>query len=102
MEYTILVIEEAENELDESFIWYETQKIGLWDEFIQYIQISFDFIKNHPESSEKKKKNIYRHLMNKFPFGIYYTIEKEVNQIQIISILHFKRNPKIWRKRLKK
>jgi len=29
MEYTILVIEEAENELDESFIWYETQKIGL-------------------------------------------------------------------------
>ena len=40
--------------------------------------------------------------MNKFPFGIYYTIEKEVNQIQIIAILHFKRNPKIWRKRLKK
>lgn len=68
MEYALLLLEEAENELDESFIWYEIQRIGLGDEFINYINAAFKFIKNHPEASEKKNKYIYRHVISKFPY----------------------------------
>lgn len=100
MEYKILYLEEAETDIDESYIWYETQRIGLGNEFIQHLEIAFDFIKKYPEASENKKKNIFRFIMNKFPFGIYYKVEKEQNQIQVIAILHFKRKSNIWRRRL--
>ena len=102
MSYKISLLEEAENELDESFIWYETQKIGLGDEFISHIEKSFEFIKNNPQASQKKRKNVYRHVMKRFPFGIYYSIDQKQSQIQILGILHFKRKPNVWRKRLKR
>ena len=102
MNYRIFLLEEAENELDESFIWYETQKIGLGAEFISHIEKSFEFIKNNPHASQKKRKNVYRHVMKKFPFGIYYSIDQKQIQIKIIGILHFKRKPTVWRKRLKR
>ena len=44
MNSKVILLEEAESELDEAFIWYETQKIGLGEEFIRHIEKSFKFI----------------------------------------------------------
>jgi toxin ParE1/3/4 len=101
MAFTIILIEEAENELDESFIWYESQKIGLGLEFVNHIEKAFEFIKNNPKLSAKKTKNVYRFVMKKFPFGIYYTIDITLSQIHVIGILHFRRKPSIWKKRIR-
>jgi len=102
MDYSILLLEDAENDLDEAFIWYENQRIGLGEEFIKYVEIAFDFIKKHPKASERKEINVHRSIMDKFPYGIYYKMDQEHSQIQIIGILHFKRTPNLWKKRLKK
>jgi plasmid stabilization system protein ParE len=102
MEYVVLLLDEAENELDEAFIWYESQKIGLGIEFVDSLNKAFEFLKKHPEASAKKKKSVYRYVMSRFPFGIYYILDKKLFQVQVIAILHFKRKPGIWRKRLKK
>jgi toxin ParE1/3/4 len=102
MDYQIQVLDEAEEDIDESFVWYESQRTGLGYEFIFNLDEAFDFIKRQPEASVKRKKNIYRHVMNRFPFGIYYRIDKRLNLIYILAILHFKRKPTIWRRRQKR
>jgi len=99
MDYRLLVLDEAENDIDESFIWYESQRSGLGAEFINCLDEAFNFIKRLPEASGKRRKGIYRFIMNKFPFGIYYQTDRDSNQIYIVAVLHFKRKPNIWRKR---
>jgi hypothetical protein len=92
MDYTFFLLEDAENELGESYIWYETQRIGRGDEFIEHINAAF----------EKKDKDVYRLVRNQFPFGFYYILEKDNYQIRIVGILHFSRNSNIWRQRIRK
>lgn len=38
MGYQVLVLEEAEQDIDESFVWYESQRKGLGHEFIFLIK----------------------------------------------------------------
>ena len=100
MNYVLVIIEEAITELDDAFVWYETKSLGLGEKFIENIEKGFNFVKNNLKASEKQSNVVYRHVVNKFPYGIYYLIDKEKKQIKVIAILHFKRNPSIWKKRL--
>lgn len=63
MNYKIVLLEEAENDLDDAFLWYELQQPNLGKKFIQYIQKGINFIKIYPEASERKIKNVHRHVI---------------------------------------
>jgi hypothetical protein len=56
MEYVVLLLDEAENELDEAFIWYESQKIGLGIEFVDSLNKAFEFLKSILKHPLKRKK----------------------------------------------
>ena len=100
MKYKVYFLDEAENDLDESYVWYEIQKINLGDEFIININQSVNNISENPFHCEEVYKNIRKKIVSKFPFLIYYYIEQEKKEIKIIAVLHAKRNPKIWKTRI--
>ncbi len=77
MNLQILVLEEAEEDIDESFVWYESQRSGLGHEFIFNLEEAFDFIQRQPEASVKKQKNIYRHVMNSFRLEFIIGLKRE-------------------------
>ncbi len=101
MNFTILVSDDAENDLDESFLWYEGQSYGLGEKFIHYINDGLSFIRTNPKSSSEVFMGIVRkHIIEKFPFAIYYILNEPEKRIEIIAILHFKRGENIWKGRI--
>ena len=69
--FEITVLDDAEVDLDESFLWYESQSRGLGEKFIYFVNKAFEFISGHPNASEIKQKSVHRFVMDKFPYGIY-------------------------------
>ena len=70
----------------------------LGEAFTQSIEIAIDQIVAHPKAWREIEEDVRRHLLARFPFGIYYTIEADF--ILIVAIMHMKRRPGYWRERL--
>ena len=52
----------------------------------------------HPEAWQAVEEDVRRHLIKRFPFGIYYTIERDY--ISIVAVMHMSRRPGYWKSRL--
>jgi len=98
--FELVLMDEAESDLDEAFIWSELQKPGLGIEFITDVEKVFLFIIKNPMASEKLYQKTHRQVVKRFPYSIYYRINDDLLQIQVIGILHHKRNPKTLKDRL--
>jgi plasmid stabilization system protein ParE len=98
--YEFVLMDEAESDLDEAFIWYELQRPGLGIIFIEDVEKVFQFIEQNPVASERIYQKIHRKVVKRFPYSIYYRLDDAYLQIQVVGILHHKRNPKTWKDRL--
>ncbi len=90
---------EAEEEFYEAIEYYETCKQGLGLDFAKEIYSTIERIVNFPRAWSKLTKDIRRCLVNRFPFGVIYTIQE--NQIIILAIMHLNKKPGYWKERIK-
>jgi toxin ParE1/3/4 len=100
MIYSVIILSEAEVDIDNAFIWYELNQIGLGKRFYESVNNSVHFIANRPFSSAEIYKGLRRFVIKKFPYGIYYKVNLESKDVQIVAVIHFKRSLKILRKRI--
>ncbi len=84
----------AQAELDEAFLWYEDQVVGLGYSFLEEFHHSVKLIASFPTLYEQISKDIRRCIMNRFPYGIIYGVDD--NEIIIIAVAHLKRKPNYW------
>ncbi len=88
----------AEQELDEAFDYYNDQCQGLGYEFAAEIRSTMKRIVGFPQAWTKISPRVRRCLTNKFPFAVLYQICGDT--ILVIAIMHMKRDPIHWQKRL--
>lgn len=100
MKYELFLMEEAELDIDDAFIWYELQKPGLGKEFIAEVEKVFQFIIQNPMASEKIYLKTHRQVVKRFPYSIYYRFNNTRLHIEVIGVFHQKRNPKILKDKL--
>jgi plasmid stabilization system protein ParE len=98
--HKIMLLDSAEIDLDDAFIWYELNKPGLGIVFILEVDKSFQHILKYPQASGKQYKNTFRFVMKKFPYSIYYKLETASSQIQVLGILHHWQDPKTMKERI--
>lgn len=91
MAYKVIIKPLAENDIFEAADWFEEKNPSLSFDFILKISETLSLIRKNPHHFQKKYKNIHVVFTSKFPFGIYYTIEKDI--IFVHAVLHTKRNP---------
>ncbi len=99
MKYSVTLLSDAEQDINDAFVWYEMQQIGLGVSFYKTLDHSVLFISNNPLSCGIIYKNVRRFVIKKFPFGIYYNVNPAKKEILIIGVFHFKRSLKVIRKR---
>jgi len=97
LNYTIHIRPDAEIDIEEAAIWYEKQREGLGNEFLDEVQATLDIIEENPYLYAVVHRNTHRALIHRFPFGIFYRIEH--NLLIVIAVLHGSRHPKRWQKR---
>src|SRR5690242_4461084 len=97
MKYQLVIEDGAIHELTEACSWYESQYTGLGNEFLLCIRQAFEIIENFPKAYKVVFKNIHRFSIRRFPYSIFYTIEKNI--IAVIAIFHNRREPNEWKNR---
>lgn len=100
MRYSVSILPEAEADIDNAYIWYESKQVDLGNLFFKIIAESVNYISNNPFICEEIYKGTRRFVIKKFPYGIYYRVNLEMKEIQIIGIIHFKRNARLIKRRL--
>lgn len=70
MSFTIVVSAEAQNDLDEIFIWYEEQQRGLGVEFIIGVDQILEKILRNPLYASIKELDARSASLKRFPYDI--------------------------------
>ncbi len=89
----------AEDEANEAFDWYESERPGLGDEFRGEVKLALTRIFSGPLQFEiVHRSDIRRARIHRFPFSIFFKLEND--SILILAIFHDKRDPAIWHGRI--
>lgn len=71
MTHKMTIRAEAQIEMIEAFIWYETKGEGLGGEFLRMVEACLSAIKRNPLGYPIARKKIRRALLRRFPYGIF-------------------------------
>jgi plasmid stabilization system protein ParE len=85
-------------DLSDAYDWYETQRIGLGDDFLQRIDACVQGVLRQPEMYGIIHKGYRRALVRRFPYAIFY--EYENNTVTVYGVFHTSVDPEKWRRRL--
>ena len=89
----------AQQEVVDSFDWYESSKPGLGHDFLASVDHCIRLIRSHPEMFPIVFKNHRRALLARFPFTIFYRVSSRT--LTIYAVFHCAKNPFRLMKRLK-
>jgi toxin ParE1/3/4 len=94
----LVITQEAEQDIDEIYQWYELQKETLGNDFFFYLNTKINLIATSPFIFRSFYENVQVAKLNKFPYLIYYLVEQD--DIIILAILHSKRDSEYIYKRI--
>jgi len=97
MNYVLVFRPEVRKELDEAYSWYESQQLGLGDDFLEQVDEALDRICQMPESYPAVYRDVRRTVVRRFPYIIYYRIVS--SRVIVTAVFHGRRNPKAWQTR---
>lgn len=99
MEFEVIVKTPAEQDITDTLEWYIEQAEHLSVEWLADFELNLKFIAQNPQLFQKRYGQIRIVFLEKFPYGIYYTVQEKTIFVQ--AVLHTSRNPKIGKSRIK-
>ena len=84
----------AEQEMLGAARYYESQAVGLGEDFLYKIQSAIKDVAEHPDRWLAIRFDIRRRPVHRFPYGILYRICPE--EIVIVAVMHLRRHPSYW------
>lgn len=96
--YIIVFKPEVYDDIKVAYDWYEKQRVGLGEDFLLTLEVSYEKMARTPKVYTSIYKNVRRKLTSRFPYGIFFVLEDK--QIIVIAIIHTKRDSSIWSNRL--
>ena len=99
MPYNYRLSEEAESDIYDSYLWYENQKEGLGEEFLDALDAAGQAIAGNPMTYRIRYKSIVRaFVVDRFPYLVLYVVEGK--DIDVIAVFNTNQHPKKWKERL--
>lgn len=84
--------DDALEDIELAFDWYEEQSHGLGQVFIDCLEQGVQNIIEFPDTFPITHRQYRRKLIKKFPFSIFYTIE--INEIIVHAVFDNRQHPK--------
>jgi len=97
MKRMIYIRPEAEQDMRETYAWYETQMPGLGANFLLHVDAQLRSLQRNPSQYPVVHREVRRCLVRRFPYGIFYLVEDK--RIVVLAVFHAKRDPKSWQTR---
>ena len=94
----LIIAPEAIEDLVQAYDWYESQRVGLGEEFLGCVDASIESIRRFPDMYAIAFETYRRALVRRFPFAIFYEHSESV--VTIYCVFHTSRDPNKWQRRL--
>jgi toxin ParE1/3/4 len=88
---------DADAEMLDAAVWYESQHENLGKRFLTAIQDALNRIELNPDLYPLVEGDVRRCLAKTFPFGVLFLIKPDV--IAVMAIMHLHRDPDYWKNR---
>lgn len=98
MRVELVLVPEAEADVEEAYAWYERRRAGLGEEFLSSVDACLERIRRHPGMYPVVYETYRRALIRRFPYALFY--EHSGTQATIYAVFHTSRDPEKWRQRL--
>jgi len=91
MTYKLVIKEEAYQDLQTAYDYYEEQRTGLGEDFLEAIKEKIAYIKVYPLHFSKVEKDFRQTLIDRFPYLLIYELTGK--EIVVYSFFHTSQNP---------
>lgn len=95
----IEILSTAEDDLVDGHSFYERQESGIGNYFLDTLIAEIDSLQLYA-GIHPTKWGKYRMLSKRFPFGIFYSIEKET--VYVCAVLDLRRRPSFLRRQVRR
>ncbi len=93
----IRFLEGASSDIDDAFLWYEDQVVGLGYAFLSAVTDSVSLIEAHPDGFPVVRGLFRRCLLSRFPYSIIYSIYN--GELIVTAVAHMRRAPAYWQEK---
>jgi plasmid stabilization system protein ParE len=94
---TLVLRRVAQREIDDAADWYERQRVGLGEQFIEEVNRMFGVLLATPELYPVVHGDIRQALLHRFPYAVYYLVEPD--RVIVVGVVHTARDPAVWQGR---
>ena len=84
MSRQVVLLPEAESDLDAAYWWYEERDAGLGDEYLRCVEEAFARIAANPLLYPRRFDDSRRILIRRFPYAIYFEHDEETVTVQFV------------------
>jgi len=100
MKWEVVARPQAEDDVIEAADWYDTQRAGLGDEFVDEILTIFDDLETNPllYCRRHPTKNIRWRYPKRFPYRVIYEVIDEKQLVIIAAVIHAARHDRVWQR----
>jgi plasmid stabilization system protein ParE len=89
---------QAQIEMVASAKYYEAEQEGLGKRFLDAVNATTRRASLFPSTFQRLEGNLHRCCVDRFPFGVVF--REGADEIQVIAVIHFKRDPDHWKTRI--
>lgn len=89
---------EAEQELYEAALRYESEVPGLGRRFADEVERVVQLLLEHPELGSRLDNDLRHFILRRFPFSIVYAAAADL--VYIVAVAHGSREPGYWQLRV--
>lgn len=97
MNVAAVYLPEAVDDVDAAHAYYEQQRTGLGDEFVEALRAAVDRIRDNPQMYGVIRRELRAAPLKRFPYVVYY--RDRGADILVIAVQHGRRSSRAWRGR---
>ncbi len=100
MTYSLQILSEAADDIKEIALWYKGISPELGSRFVAELYIGFNRMVANPNAWFNITSRVKRYALSRFPYFIIFKVQDDL--IIVYAVIHARRNPKRWKKRIKR
>jgi plasmid stabilization system protein ParE len=100
MSFHVVYLPEAEDDIDAAYTWYEAQRQGLGDRFLDALYAVVSNIRDYSQIFGVIRGDIRAATLKRFPYVVYF--RDRGADILVIAVQHGRRSSRAWQRRAPK
>lgn len=96
--HRLIIRAEAESDITDAAVWYQTQRSGLGEEFLAAVHAAIEIAVANPRHYPRlrRRPEVRRVRTKRFPFRIFFVLGPDA--VVVFRVLHDARHDREWKK----